>query len=149
MLEIKNEADYNLNFTVTVEDYKGNVIDDQKKLVLNKVQAESTYILNLLSTNGHYYVSVSSLTDLNITVLLVRKELTHLSPFKNYFFNKNGVYQIFTGQKNVLMELFNCVGDFNLIASKNIKDTQSLPKKDSKSITLRRPNYGGHYVVGV
>lgn len=91
------------------------------------MQAENTYILNLLSIKGHYYVAVSSLVDLNITVLLVRKELTHLSPIKNYFFNKNGVYQVFAGQKNVLMELFNCVGDFNLFASKVYKDTQTPP----------------------
>jgi len=149
MLETKNNANSNLNFTITVEDEKGNVNDNQSQLVLKKVQAEYTYILNLLSTKGHYFVTVSSATDLSVTVLLVRKELTHLSPFKNYFFNKNGVYQIFTGQKNVLMELFNCVGDFNLLASKNIKDTQAAAQNDSKSITLRRPNYGGHYVIGV
>lgn len=80
----------------------------------------------MLRIKGYYYVSISSNVRLNATVLLVRKELTHLSPNRNYFLNGNGVYQIFTDQRKVLMEIFNCAGDFNLIASKNIKDTQNV-----------------------
>jgi len=34
------------------------------------------------------------------------------------------------------------------MASKDIKDTQSTNKSESP-ITLRRPNYAGHYVIGV
>jgi hypothetical protein len=95
---------------------------------LKKVQAENTYILTLLSLKGYYYLTISTNVRLNATILLVRKELTHLSPNRNYFLNGNGVYQIFTDQRKVLMEIFNCDGDLNLLASKNIKDTQNIAK---------------------
>ena len=72
-------------------------------------------------------MSISTNVRLNATILLVRKELTHLSPNRNYFFNNKGVYQIFTDQRKVIMEIFNCGGDLNIIASKNIKDTQNIP----------------------
>jgi hypothetical protein len=56
---------------------------------------------------------------------------------------------MFTRQKNVLVEIYNCKGDLYLLASKDIKDTEQLPRNTSSPIVLRRPNYGGHYVLGV
>lgn len=93
-------------------------------------------------------MSVLSKQKINITVVLLNKALTHLVPHESHLFNTEGVYQLFTNSQNVLVEVFNCQGDFYLLASKDIKDTQASNTSESP-ISLRRPNYAGHYVIGV
>ena len=132
------------------EDQAGTKLDNQTALLLDTVSSgKGTYILSLTNFRGAYFVTVSSQASVNVTVTLFNKELTHLIPHKQQLFDKEGVYQLFTNQQNVLVEVFNCQGDFLLLASKSLKDTQLLARDKDSPITLRRPNYAGHYVLGV
>ena len=48
-----------------------------------------------------------------------------------------------------MVELFNCQGDFSIQASKDYKILNKMSRNVSSPISLRRPNYAGHYVLGV
>lgn len=77
-------------------------------------------MVNLKSIKGSYFVSVTCKDNVNITALLIREQLTHISPLKDYFFDKEGVYQMFTNNSNVLAEVYSCQGDLYLLASKKL-----------------------------
>jgi hypothetical protein len=46
-----------------------------------------------------------------------------------------------------MVEIFNCKGDLSVTASKDYQNITSLDS--SNLLSLKRPNYGGHYVFGV
>jgi hypothetical protein len=138
-----------LDFQVSAEDQNGTSISNASSLLLLMTPSgRGTYSLSLQNFKGTYYITISSKATLNITVILFDSNLTHLVPFDNHFFDKEGVYQLFTNSQNVLVEVFNCQGDFELIASKDYKDMKASDGQVSP-IALRRPNYAGHYVLGI
>ena len=119
-------------------------------LLLNTTQSgSSTFVLNLKNFKGTYFVTLNFNASVNITVLLFDKKLTHIKPNQLHLFDKEGLYHIFTKKQNVLVEIFNCQGDFSILASKDSQDLQNMSRNKSSPITLRRPNYAGHYVIGV
>lgn len=113
------------------------------------VKDPQIYLLTLQNFGGSYFITITCTGYNNITLLLLNEQLTHLSPAQTYFFNREGVYQIFSNQSRALVEVLDCQGNFYLLASKDIKDTRDLARNSSSPIALRRPNYGGHYVFGV
>lgn len=48
-----------------------------------------------------------------------------------------------------MVEIFNCIGDFSVTASQDYQGVTDPFTTNSSLITLKRPNYGGHYVFGV
>jgi hypothetical protein len=48
-----------------------------------------------------------------------------------------------------MVEIFNCKGDLAVTASEDYQDITNPAVANSSLITLKRPNYGGHYVFGV
>lgn len=49
----------------------------------------------------------------------------------------------------MLIEVFNCQGEMDLIGSRDQRDMARNLTTDHSPIKLSRPNYGGHYVYNV
>jgi len=75
--------------------------------------------------------------------------LTHLTPAANHLFDNEGIFELYSNDQNVMVEIFNCIGDFSVTASQDYQGVTDPFTTNSSLITLKRPNYGGHYVFGV
>lgn len=73
--------------------------------------------MNLANIEGRYFLAINTNIAVNITLLLIKTSLTYLSPKHNYLLKEEGIYQVYSNNKNILAEVFNCQGEINLIGS--------------------------------
>lgn len=59
------------------------------------------------------------------------------------------MYQVYSSYNKVLIEVFNCQGELDMIGSRDQRDMARNLTTDHSPIKLSRPNYGGHYVYNV
>jgi hypothetical protein len=86
-------------------------------LLKSITKSDSTYAISLKNIEERYYLAINTNLPTNVTLLLVKASLTYISPKRNYLFEEEGVYQIYSNNKNVLVEVFNCQGEVSLIGS--------------------------------
>lgn len=55
------------------------------------------------SINARYFLAIITNIPVNITVLLVKASLIYISPKRNYLFQHEGTYQIYSNNQNVLL----------------------------------------------
>jgi hypothetical protein len=97
---------------------------------------------------GTYFINITSNLHFNVTFLLFQNQLTHLTPAANHLFDKEGIFQLTSNDQHVMVEIFNCRGDLTVAASNNYQAIVDATDNTSL-ITLKRPNYAGHYVFAV
>lgn len=97
---------------------------------------------------GRYFLAINTNIPVNVTLLLIKTTHTYISPKRNYLFEEEGVYQIYSNHKNVLLEIFNCKGEVQLISSREEKE-MAFDYSGKSPIEIQRPNYGGHYIFGL
>jgi hypothetical protein len=52
------------------------------------VRSDDTYVYSFNNVQGTYFITVETNIDANITFLLLKDSLTHISPSANHFFDK-------------------------------------------------------------
>jgi len=67
------------------------------------VKAEDTYICSLNNVKGTYYIAVSATDPVDITVLLFKNSLTHISPSANHLFDNEGIFELPTNDQKVMV----------------------------------------------
>jgi hypothetical protein len=80
-----------LSFSLLAELESGQEVND-KDLYIDSQVSENTYILNLKNIKGAYFISVATNVAVNVTFLLFKNTLTHITPSANHFFNSQGIF---------------------------------------------------------
>ena len=68
--------------------------------------------------------------------------------------NKQGTFELYSPNKSVMVELFPCSGELQVIGTENYSDFQYYdskkhfrPGQTQNEIELEENNYAGHYVI--
>jgi hypothetical protein len=114
-------------------------------------RSDNTFRINLKNIEARYFLAIKTNASVNATLLLVKNSLSYISPKRNYLFEGEGVYQIYSNNRNVMVEIFNCQGDVALMGSRYERE-MGADYVSQSPIEIKRPNfgnYGGHYVFGI
>ena len=61
-----------------------------------------------------------------------------------YMLNKPSVFEIYSPGKSIIIEVFSCKGDIDVLAGSNYN---KLMQEDESNVRLEHANYAGHYVI--
>lgn len=82
-----------------------------------------------------------------IAFILAKESIIHLSPSANVIMQKEAVFELFSGRKLTMIEVFTCWGDTGVDSSHSYSNFSRTRATDSSEIIMEHNNYGGHYVI--
>jgi hypothetical protein len=71
--------------------------------------------------------------------------MTHLLAGRTVLVSKPSIFQIFSPGDSVMVEVFSCIGDIEVMASRNY--SKLAGGEQEGVVRMEHANYGGHYVI--
>ena len=97
------------------------------------------------SIKGTYFISINATSNVTVSLILVKKKLTHLMSSNANLFTEKGTFEIYTPGNNLMIVVDSCIGEVEVKASDKYEALAG--ESTSAPVLLEHANYGGHYIV--
>lgn len=88
------------------EEISSSKIDDP---VVKKSEKSWNYMFK--SIKGTYFISMNATSNVTVSLILVKKKLTHLMSSNANLFTEKGTFEIYTPGNNLMIVVDSCLGE--------------------------------------
>lgn len=100
-------------------------VQPSKGIIKNQTTAENSYNIELIPYLDDYIITVKASKATKILLILAKISFTHLIAGRSLMVTQPSVFEIFTPGDAVMVEIFACQNDIDIVASSNYSKISS------------------------